>query len=110
MLNRKRAARFRNRRKFFCASRNRPQTVALSGRAAIVTQTPDGRPAGHEQGNQRHMSQDRKPPGDKGEIDQPIQAHLGEQLKRYFSSIVAEPVPDRFVELLKRLDDDSAGG
>ena len=50
------------------------------------------------------MSQESKPPGDKGDIDQPIQAHLGEQLKRYFSSIVAEPVPDRFANLLNELE------
>lgn len=49
------------------------------------------------------MSQDRKP-GDKAEIDQPVQAHLGEQLKRYFSSIVSEPVPDRFANLLDELE------
>ena len=50
------------------------------------------------------MPQDRKPPGEKTEIDQPVQAHLGEQLKRYFSSIVSEPVPDRFSNLLDELE------
>lgn len=50
------------------------------------------------------MPQNRKPPGDKAEIDKPIQAHLGEQLKRYFSSIVSEPVPDRFSNLLDELE------
>ena len=49
------------------------------------------------------MSRDRKP-GDKPEIDQPVQAHLGEQLKRYFSTIVSEPVPDRFANLLDELE------
>ena len=56
------------------------------------------------------MSQDSKPPGDKGEIDQPIQAHLGEQLKRYFSSIVAEPVPDKFASLLNELEQRERAG
>lgn len=51
------------------------------------------------------MSQDSKRPDGKGDIQQqPIQAHLGEQLKRYFSSIVSEPVPDRFASLLDELE------
>lgn len=51
------------------------------------------------------MSQDEKKPLDgKGEAKQPIQAHLGDQLKRYFSSIVSEPVPDRFADLLDELE------
>lgn len=62
------------------------------------------RPAAAEEGIWRRMPQDRKPPGDKAEIDQPVQAHLGEQLKRYFSSIVSEPVPDRFSNLLNELE------
>lgn len=51
------------------------------------------------------MSQDEKKPLDgKGEVKQPIQTHLGDQLKRYFSSIVSEPVPDRFASLLDELE------
>lgn len=52
------------------------------------------------------MSQDSEGPEEKkGEFQQqPIQAHLGEQLKRYFSSIVSEPVPDRFASLLDELE------
>ncbi|MCC2104999.1 MAG: hypothetical protein KDJ20_13735, partial [Hyphomicrobiales bacterium] len=40
----------------------------------------------------------------KGAVKKPIQAHLGDQLKRYFSSIVSEPVPDRFASLLDELE------
>ena len=51
------------------------------------------------------MSRDKKRPGDgTGDTQQPVQAHLGEQLKRYFSSIVSEPVPDRFSNLLDELE------
>ncbi|MEI2736347.1 MAG: NepR family anti-sigma factor [Rhodoblastus sp.] len=50
------------------------------------------------------MPEDRKPPGDKAEVSHSVQAHLGEQLKRYFSSIVSEPVPDRFSNLLDELE------
>ena len=57
------------------------------------------------------MSQNEKKPLDgkksldrRGEVKKPIQAHLGDQLKRYFSSIVTEPVPDRFASLLDELE------
>ncbi|MCB1533629.1 MAG: hypothetical protein KDJ44_02620 [Rhodoblastus sp.] len=51
------------------------------------------------------MSQDDKKPLDgTGAVRQPIQSHLGDQLKRYFSSIVSEPVPDRFANLLDELE------
>lgn len=52
------------------------------------------------------MSQDSKRPDEKkGDVQQqPVQAHLGEQLKRYFASIVSEPVPDRFASLLDELE------
>ena len=37
-------------------------------------------------------------------LDANIQDHIGERLKSVYQSIADEPVPDRFVELLKRLD------
>ncbi len=33
-----------------------------------------------------------------------IQAHLGILLRRMYSELVAEPVPDRLLELLRKLD------
>lgn len=33
-----------------------------------------------------------------------IQAHLGIMLRRMYSELVAEPVPDRLLELLRKLD------
>jgi hypothetical protein len=37
-------------------------------------------------------------------LDRDLQAHLGRQLRRLFNETAAEPVPDRFVDLLERLD------
>jgi hypothetical protein len=37
-------------------------------------------------------------------LDKNLQAHLGRQLRRLFNETAAEPVPDRFVDLLERLD------
>lgn len=33
-----------------------------------------------------------------------IQARIGEQLRTMYNGLVEQPIPDRFVELLKRLD------
>jgi hypothetical protein len=40
-------------------------------------------------------------------LDKNLQAHLGRQLRRLFNETAAEPVPDRFVDLLERLDNQS---
>jgi hypothetical protein len=40
-------------------------------------------------------------------LDKKSQAHLGRQLRRLFNETAAQPIPDRFVELLERLDEDS---
>ncbi|MCD7060174.1 NepR family anti-sigma factor [Pelagibacterium xiamenense] len=34
------------------------------------------------------------------------QAFIGSKLREFYDDVVAEPVPDRFVELLKKLGDD----
>ncbi len=33
-----------------------------------------------------------------------IQARIGEQLRAMYNGLVQQPVPDRFVELLKKMD------
>ncbi len=38
-----------------------------------------------------------------------IQARIGEQLRAMYNGLVEQPVPDRFVELLKRLDSRQQG-
>lgn len=38
------------------------------------------------------------------ELDERVRAQLGRQLSKYYNSLVQEPVPDKFLELLKRLD------
>jgi hypothetical protein len=40
-------------------------------------------------------------------FDKNLQAHLGRQLRRLFNETAAEPVPDRFVDLLERLDNEA---
>jgi hypothetical protein len=39
-------------------------------------------------------------------VDGIIQDEIGAKLRQLYSSMVEEPVPDRFIELLKRLEED----
>jgi hypothetical protein len=41
---------------------------------------------------------------DEPSLDSGLQAHIGAQLRSYYAELIEEPVPSRFVELLKRLD------
>ena len=38
------------------------------------------------------------------ELAEPVRAHLGEKLKEFYGSILAEPVPDRLTALLDALE------
>lgn len=38
-----------------------------------------------------------------------IQSHIGRQLRSLYDSVVQQPVPDRFLELLSKLDEKSGG-
>jgi hypothetical protein len=37
-------------------------------------------------------------------LDPKLQALIGEQLRGYYAELLSEPVPERFAELVKRLD------
>jgi len=50
-------------------------------------------------------SPDRK--AAKGRVDPKFQAEIGKQLRALYDEVVKEPIPDRFVELLDRLDSSS---
>ncbi len=38
-----------------------------------------------------------------------VQSHIGRQLRSLYDAVVKQPVPDRFVELLAKLDEKSGG-
>jgi hypothetical protein len=38
------------------------------------------------------------------QLDPTAQAHIGKQLKAIYDGVVNQPVPDRFLELLKQID------
>ena len=39
-----------------------------------------------------------------GKVDKRIQGEIGKQLRAVYEDVVKEPVPDRFLELLKKLE------
>ena len=43
-------------------------------------------------------------PGPEPALPSHVAAFLGEQLQTYYAQLMSEPVPDRFVQLLKQLD------
>ena len=54
-----------------------------------------------------------KPEPDTGRaaaLDERLQAHIGVQLKSMYDSYLNEPIPDRLVELLEKLDQVSKTG
>jgi hypothetical protein len=42
--------------------------------------------------------------GSRRSADSSVEKAIGNRLRAYYDEIAREPVPDRFVELLKRLD------
>ncbi len=43
--------------------------------------------------------------GSGSKLDEHLQAHIGSQLKSMYDSYLNEPIPDRLVELLEKLDE-----
>jgi hypothetical protein len=43
-------------------------------------------------------------------LDKSVQTAIGARLRAYYDGVEREPIPDRFVELLKRLDKKDPGG
>ncbi|GGK50324.1 NepR family anti-sigma factor [Salinarimonas ramus] len=58
-----------------------------------------GARAGHEDAPARDTADPR--------LDRATQARIGDQLRAMYSELLDQPVPDRFVELLAKMDDES---
>jgi hypothetical protein len=44
------------------------------------------------------------PPGKQGRLNAEIQSRIGHQLRAMYDDVVRQGVPDRFAELIKKLD------
>ena len=43
--------------------------------------------------------------GEGGKVDKRVQGEIGKQLRAVYEDVVKEPVPDRFLDLLKKLEE-----
>ena len=50
------------------------------------------------------VGQDMKEPKKQGGLNAEIQSRIGHQLRAMYDDVVRQGVPDRFVELIRRLD------
>lgn len=50
------------------------------------------------------MSDKKKTP-ERPSLEPPIQAHLGDQLKKLYGSILSEPIPEKLTLLLDQLEE-----
>ena len=66
--------------------------------------SPDAQPSQEK----KHVSRENaRRPREKGQLSQDIQRRIGLQLRAMYADVVNEGVPDRFAELLRRLDKQS---
>lgn len=64
------------------------------------------KPAGTDKPMQEASIRDKKPNAKPAKLSRDVQARLGQQLRAMYDEVVNEGVPDRFTELLNRLDTD----
>jgi hypothetical protein len=50
-----------------------------------------------------------RPPTSNDPPNVPIDEHIGRHLKAIYDDVLNQPIPDRFLDLLNQLDDESSG-
>jgi hypothetical protein len=63
------------------------------------------RPVGQEKPMETAATRNGKSTAKPGKLGRDVQARLGQQLRAMYDDVVSQGVPDRFTELLNRLDD-----
>lgn len=63
---------------------------------------PEGQQTAMETAATRNKKGSAKPP----KLSREVQARLGQQLRAMYDEVVSQGVPDRFTELLNRIDGD----
>jgi Anti-sigma factor NepR len=65
----------------------------------------DAKPGQEESQEKKHVDREKAlPPQERGRLSQDIQRRIGLQLRAMYTDVVNEGVPDRFAELIRRLD------
>jgi hypothetical protein len=80
--------------------RRPPSTDRWKGLRLVVS---DGRPTGEDRMGSHHANDDR-PTGEEARLAPNAQANIGSLLRAMYDSALHEPVPDRFLELLRQME------
>jgi hypothetical protein len=62
------------------------------------------KPVGQQKPMQTAATRDKKDLGKPGKLGREVQARLGQQLRAMYDDAVSQGVPDRFADLLNRLE------
>ena len=63
------------------------------------------KPVGQQKPMETAATRDKKDSAKHGKLGREVQARLGQQLRAMYDDVVSQGVPDRFAELLNRLED-----
>ena len=63
------------------------------------------KPVGQQKPMETAETRNKKTNAKAGKLGRDVQARLGQQLRAMYDDVVNQGVPDRFAELLNRLDD-----
>ncbi len=64
------------------------------------------KPAGQQKPMETTAQRNKKPAAKPAKLGREVQARLGQQLRAMYDEVLNQGVPDRFTELLNRLDGD----
>lgn len=64
----------------------------------------DRKPVGPQNQMETALTRSRKPGTKPAKLGRDVQARLGQQLRAMYDEVVSQGVPDRFNELLNRID------
>ena len=66
------------------------------------------KPAGQQRAMETAATRNRKGSVKPAKLSREVQARLGQQLRAMYDEVVSQGVPDRFTELLNRIDGDAS--
>jgi hypothetical protein len=64
------------------------------------------KPAGQQRAMETAATRNRKGSSKPAKLSREVQARLGQQLRAMYDDVVSQGVPDRFAELVNRIDGD----
>lgn len=68
------------------------------------------KPVGQQKSMDTADTRTRKPDAKPAKLTREVQARLGQQLRSMYDDVVNQGVPDRFADLINRIDSDGSKG